>query len=369
MDLELERVYLQVMQARIAEDLFGAEDVVLAPSKLFEHLEKKRASLVRVLEADGYLGEDREGACEARARLEKFWADVKLRVPRNLYGLPGYQTGRSPTLRKSFRVGEHSYHLGHTLSEADGTATYLGAVEMHDVHLGEVMFKVAQTPLNNPTIAREDRILSLLHTEEIPQWKHLPIVLDRFQSQNRAGLVFRKVSGNSLSWLRSRPQHLKGLDQRDAIWMLDRTLSCLGYVHRCGIVHGTLSPDRMVFQHLSHNIVLTEWGDAVHRPALSGECVEKVIEPFSAPEVVDHGVIGPWSDIYSLGKVMIWLLGGDPKRNEIPQGVVTPLKNFLLRMVQEDRYARPTDAWALWDEENRIKDAHWERKFRALNVA
>jgi hypothetical protein len=91
--------------------------------------------------------------------------------------------------------------------------------------------------------------------------------------------------------------------------------------------------------------------------------------PFCAPEVIAAGEIGPWSDIYALGKTMIWLIGGDPVSNSIPTQVEPEFANFLLRMVHEDHYQRSTDCWELYEEQCRIKDALWPRKFLHFDVS
>ena len=66
---------------------------------------------------------------------------------------------------------------------------------------------------------------------------------------------------------------------------------------------------------------------------------------------------------------MIWLLAGPNASNSIPDGVDPLLGNFLLKLVQEDPYKRPADAWELHAEHCRIKDALWPRKFIHLDLS
>lgn len=368
MDPILERAHEQIMHAHIAEDLFGAEDVVVPFPKLKKHLEAQYTPLFQATEVEGYHGEDREAALEARERLSELWDDALSRANLNLYGLPRPGIQHPPHVSRSFTVGPRTYYVGAKDQEDDFSSLIDGYLELSRKPLGEVMYRVANDPTHNSLVEQEGRILYLLHSREVPQWKHLPIVLDRFTTNGRAGLVLRKINGHTLAWLRSRPQHRAGLDQRDMIWMLDRTLSVLGYVHRCGIVHGAIRPDAITVQHLSHNAILTDWQHAVHRPAESGARVSVSFPGFSAPEVQDPTKVGPWSDIFALGKTIIWLLGGNPETNEIPQRVERPLADFLHRMVEEEVDKRPDDAWSLYQEQVQIKNSLWAKKFRALDV-
>jgi hypothetical protein len=88
---------------------------------------------------------------------------------------------------------------------------------------------------------------------------------------------------------------------------------------------------------------------------------------FSPPEIHTEK-IGPWSDVYSLGKLMIWLVGGDPETNQMPKAVDPRIQDFLLQMVQEDIYRRPSDCWELKTHFEQLKDAMWERKYLMFDM-
>jgi serine/threonine protein kinase len=151
--------------------------------------------------------------------------------------------------------------------------------------------------------------------------------------------------------------------------MLTRALSALGYAHSQGLVHGALNPDRLIVQPRSHNALIVGWSSAAYRPATTGERIKPPFGEFSAPEVRDAAEIGPWSDIYSLGKLMIWLLGGNHVTNEFPPGIEPPLQRFILSLVTESYLARPADAWALHEQHNRIKDRLWKRKYLHFDMS
>lgn len=364
MDSDLENVHLQIMQARMPEDLFGAENVFLPPGLLQGCLDKKFTQLKATTDPAKYQHpEDKEVATELSQQLSQFYEEALNRVRSNLYGLPGHGTQRPSHATKSFTVGPNRYYLGAVTARTDYDTRYVGYLEREELLLGSVAIHLATREEENERVEREIRTLDVLHKKAVPQWKHFPVVLDRFRAGLRTGVVFRNSSGFTLAKVRHHRTHHTGVDQRHMVWMLDRVLSCLGYVHSCGIVHGALSPESILIEPLSHNAIITEWGGAALNPARSKERIEATPTLYTAPEVASSGKIGPWSDIYSVGKVMIWLLGGSPENNELPATVEAPLRDLLLSMVQEEIEKRPSNAWDLYSLENQIKDSLWERKF------
>ena len=369
MDPELESVCEQVMLARRIESLLGAEDIVLPPRMLKDFLRKEYERFQTQLDPQSsLLSDDHEIAREASAKLELLYQEALSRIDRRQFGLPGYNRERPKDATSSFSIGANRYFKGRLLHENEWSQTYQGFLEHQGLHLGEVDIKVTKSTNDTNRSQNEVRVLEILHRKEVPQWKHLPLIVDKFTSGKRIGSIFRKISGYSLSEVHEHPLHKEGVDRRDVIWMLDRILSALGYVHRQSVVHGGLTPETILIQPTSHNVIIVDWSSAVYSPATSGERSCVFSEVFAAPEAKNSGEIGPWSDIYSIGKIMIWLLGGDPLCNQIPDTVEEPLRRFLLTMVKESRFARPADAWLLHEEETRIKDSLWERKFRHFEM-
>ena len=281
----------------------------------------------------------------------------------------GYGGALPTSQSKTFVVGNRRYYVEARLQDDYGSSTYEGLLELEGRSMGQVTIKREQSPKGDLFIENELRILDILHGKSVPQWKHLPTVLDRFSSAGRAGMVLQRLGGHSLTEVRSHRLHRDGVDERHMVWMLDRALSCLGYVHQCGVVHGNLTPENMRIDAASHNVVIGGWGAAAHNPAITAEQIRVFSDEFGAPEVKEQGEIGPWSDIYSLGKIMIWLLGGNHLTNQMPKGIKAPIQSFLLEMVNEDRFQRPSDAWALHAEETRIKDALWRRQFLHFDIS
>jgi serine/threonine protein kinase len=70
--------------------------------------------------------------------------------------------------------------------------------------------------------------------------------------------------------------------------------------------------------------------------------------PWSPPELAARLPPIPSSDLYSLGRVMIWLLGGDPATHVMPPSVDERLGRFLLFFVRESARQRAQDAWEMY---------------------
>lgn len=365
MDSDLLSVVERITDSQSAEDLFGAVDVVLPPEKLLALLDEKCLPFRQATDAERYFeSNDREAAEEARRRLEVLYEDAAERIQLGVYGLFGRERARPARIQRSFVLGANRYYVGDALTTGERCLLSTVFVERRGVHLGEAVVKLVREPAASFSALREVEILARLHSVPVPQWKHLPFVLDRFETKGRTGLVLRRMHGATLADVRRYRPHADGIDIRDAVWMLDRILSCLGYVHRRGIVHGRLTPEHVMLNGPDHNAFIVGWGGAVQDPAVTRARIEGARTEFTAPEILDGGQLGRWTDLYSVGKLFIWLLGGDPETNRLPEGLEQPFRELFLRLVEPRPEARPDDAWEIYQEQVRIKRGLWKTAYR-----
>lgn len=369
MDADLVPVHDRVMGALRPEDAFAPLTVLVPPRLLEKHLAPEMETMRAVLDPDRYSSfDDKEAAQSARDRLEYFFKDAITKAEKGLYALDDYSElppsrdvklisvdGTAYTIGRKFEIGAHSSLYNGRMSVGSGS--------------GGVVIRLANTPDDNPYLYNEIRNLDLLHRQDVGYWKSIPFMFARFSAGERVGIITRYFDGLTLSSVRTNKLHVNGLDQRHMVWVMDRMLGLLGYVHSIGMVHGRIHPDRIRVRPSNHNAMLTGWGHSVYQPAVSGETILSMTDEFEAPEVTESKNIGPWTDIYSLGKTLIWLVGGDPLTNNIPEGVEPKIKQFLLNMVRKSYKARPHDAWQLFRAQNRIKDTLWKRQFIHLNLA
>ena len=368
MDSDLQPVYDRVMNASRPEDLFDELRMVLPARLMEEHLKSEIAALRAVVDNSKYEQyDDQEAAKLASDKLESLYIEAIRKSDAGLYNLNDYKMVPVTGNTKVITVKDNRFVIGPKRHIGTHSTIYDGRVEI-DEGTGAVMFRVANTPEDNPYLFKEIQVLDRLHQKDVGYWRSLPHSFGQFNTGERVGIVYRKFDGYTLEEIRSYILHKDGLDQRHMIWILDRLLSLLGYVHSRGVVHCHISPASVRVRPSNHNILLTGWSGSVSKPAITGERTHTSNSVFEAPEISVSGRIGPWTDIYAAGKTMIWILGGDPVTNEIPNNVEPKIRKFLCNMVRESINARPHDAWQLYKAQNRLKDSLWTRQFRHLEM-
>ncbi len=357
------------MQATRPEETFAELTVLIPPRLLAKHLTPEMEEMRAVLAPERYSSfDDKEAATAARARLEAFFEEALAKAGKGTYAMDDYSVAPPPSGGKTIVVGGVTYSIGEKFEIGDHSSLYRGRTAAGRGSAG-VVIRLANTPDDNPHLYNEIRNLELLHRQDVGYWRAIPFMLARFNAGERVGIVSRYFDGLTLSAVRANKLHASGLDQRHMVWVMSRMLGLLWYVHSLGMVHGRIHPDRILVRPSNHNAMLSGWGHAVYRPAVTGECITPEGSAFEAPEVTESKSTGPWTDIYCLGKTLVWLVGGDPVTNEMPRAVEQKIKQFLLNMVRKNPKARPHDARQLFEAQNRIKDSLWERRFIHLNLA
>ena len=370
MDTGLEQTFELIMNAVSAEEVFGIVDVVLPPDEMLAHLKRKYEQLHNITSPENWQSiEDREAAGDADLRLKEFYQEAQGRIKAGLYGLGG-STRKRPTGAGTFTTGKREYWVGEVLADGDISTVYEGMCALSDGAAGEVVIKVVNDVEDNDLALNEIRILEKLHSQSAPQWKHLPLLLDSFMTdEGQQGIVLRKFRGFTLEQVRNHRNYREGVDRKHMVWMLNRTLSAIGYAHALGIVHCNITPDHIMVKPDDHNACILDWGYAASRPGETGDGFKVFTEGFSAPEVKEKKPPIPASDIYSIGKCMIYLLGGDVQTNEMPDSVELRVQSFLQWMAHESPLQRPQDAWELHPQLIQMIEELWgKRRFLHLSM-
>ena len=369
MEAELERVANLLREARDPEDVFGTESVMLPRSAQLARRRETYEALKAVTALEYLAPEANEMARDLDNRLETFYRRAQTRIEAGAYNLPG--RGQAVPLRyqdRYFEVGSKRYTIGPRYGEGDEAVFYNGWLEADGAIVGEVLLKVAKSPEQSPFLEREANALAILCREEYRETAYLPCPLDRFESDGRMGTVLRRVDGFNLRQVRDYWPHRQGLDGRDMAWMLGRTLGVVGLAHMRGIVHGRICPEHILIEPATHLTVVAGWGGCAIVPARSGQRIAAGIPTFSAPELA-AGDIGPWCDVYSIGKTYLWLMGGNAETGELPASVAPRIAAFLRHLCASDPKQRPEDCWKLLETFGRIRDELWgERKWRPFDM-
>jgi hypothetical protein len=247
-----------------------------------------------------------------------------------------------------------SYRLTSRVARGD-LATVYGGVRIPPAAAGEVVFKLADDAADNDLLQAEVRTLQRLSAVSSPQSKHLPVVLDQVRTADgRAGTLFERIDGKDLVTLRERLPG--GVPQRHLIWIMRRLLSVLGWAHKNGVLHGNVEPAHILVRPADHNVWLVDWSWAIVEPAKTGQSFRCLNEDYGPPEARDRKAPLPSSDLYSLGKAMIYAAGGDPATNALPDTVDLRLQRFLRFFVVESALGRAGDAWDMYKQLDNLRE-------------
>lgn len=258
--------------------------------------------------------------------------------------------------------------------------TTIGGYHIADVaHIGDVailyavegdpsaLFKVAREPVANELIEREARALQILDDQGDPQYlPYVPRLVDAVRLRDpgtgveRAANVLGTVAGlHSLTEvLQIYPE---GLDPRDVAWMWRRLLVALGFVHRCGIVHGAVFPEHVLIEPDQHGVVLVDW---CYAAIGDGGRLAATLDRYARwypQEVIQREAVGPGTDIALATRCMRALMG----RNAPPA-----LDAFARGCLLAPLSRRPDDAWRLLDElDETLERCFGPRRFRPFTLS
>lgn len=135
---------------------------------------------------------------------------------------------------------------------------------------------------------------------------HIPRIVDCFETENDFFLVEEYFEGNTLEHI---IQEKKGIDEKKALEWIIQIAKILNFLHQMEnpIIYNDLKPSNMIAAP-DESIKLIDFGSAREKGSettfLSGTI------GYAAPELYKGGPIDRATDIFSLGKVMYYMLTG-----------------------------------------------------------
>ena len=140
------------------------------------------------------------------------------------------------------------------------------------------------------------------------------------------------------------------------VWMFNRMLEGLDYVHKNGYVHGALTPEHVVVfasdakdHPYNHGAKIVDWSYSV-KIGDRVKAISPAWEEFYPPEITSKQSVDPSTDIYMAAKCIIYVLGGDPCNDTLPPYIPSYLTRFLRGCVMKRKDLRPLDALVLHKE-------------------
>ena len=157
---------------------------------------------------------------------------------------------------------------------------------------------------------------------------HLVRVYRVFEAYGTAYLVTEYVEGRTLTAEVDAEGPLSEARVRD---MLAALTDGLSVVHAAGLLHRDIKPGNVIVRP-DGTPVLIDFGAARQAIGRHSRSVTAVLTPGYAPieQYSARGNQGPWTDIYALGAVAYWALGG-----EVPEDATERVRNDRLRPLTE----------------------------------
>jgi len=356
MNEELNRVYNHIKQAVCVEDIFGAVAEDESVKKSYRHLSQ-------VIHPDRHNDpSDKEMAEDAFKDLSAFYQTAQKKLENGTYGTRSQEPESDTKIVFVIKTRKREYHIKSTLAQGDLSTVYSGDCLGGEDSASMVAVKVIEDIADNDLAQNELKVLRIFHSEPTAQSKHLPVLLDQFKTtEGQVGIILCLIDGYDLCSVHEK--YPDGVPQKHVIWMLNRLLSAIGYVHSRGVIHGNIEPSHLMIQPRDHNLFLVDWSYSAINPFQSGDGFKIFNEDYSPPEVAEKKPPIPASDLYSIGKCMIYLLGGDVKNNLMPPSVNERLQRFIQFFVRESPLQRAQDAWEMHEKLIEMRDELWGQRF------
>lgn len=176
---------------------------------------------------------------------------------------------------------------------------------------------------------RECQALSALNHPGIARLIHSGMTLG-----NRPYMIIEHIDGMPVDEFAR--QH--SLGARECARLMLRLTRAVSHAHRHSFVHRDIKPENVLVDHRGDPHLLdfgvVEWLE----PGDSGNALHAYSPGFAAPEQVAGGTVSTAVDVYSLGKLLDYILeisGADPE--------LTAIATRATRQVPEERYPNATD--------------------------
>ncbi|MFC1697380.1 protein kinase [Nanoarchaeota archaeon] len=267
--------------------------------------------------------------------LKEYSKDKK--IVKNLKEAQGILLNKSK--RKSYDDGLYNiegkvigkYKIERLIAEGGFGKTYYG---MHTMINTPVCIKHANH------ISPQDEEILMEEAKAIWDLRHygIPTIRDILKLDDGSmALVMSYIPGPTLEQIIEKNG---SLDPENVMWITERCLNILKYLHFNGVVHGDIKPQNIIIQPDTHHVTLVDYGLSLVRPTAGSE--SKGYTPFFAPpEQIRGDTLLPESDFFGLGMTMIYALGGDIEKKNVPESLDDNICEFIKRFIVYDVMSRP----------------------------
>lgn len=167
--------------------------------------------------------------------------------------------------------------------------------------------------------------------------------IDKGIDQQGIYILTEMIDGCTLDeFVAKNPEYFK--NKKHVERFVSQMLDVLDYLHNNQVLHLDLKPSNIIITRTGHNVKLVDLGFAY------SDCYQDIAagmtRKYAAPEQLNGGEVGPWTDIYSFGKVLLTLFNNGKSQDAV-QSVPSHYRNFVKKCVErtpDQRFATVADA-------------------------
>lgn len=345
----VKQIYEKLVRSKRPIDFFGK-------IANLEELKKAYRRYAKLIHPDIVKSNEKYIACEAFAMLSKINLKAEEEFENGLYEIVNvldlYKL-KDPMFE--IKIKDVQYKFYEHFFDGEVADVFRGTDGSNLLYL-----KLAKDYEDNDLLEQEfDTLKKVVH-------QSLVVVRERIIINDCTSIIMDEVMGTSM--LDILKEYPRGIDAEHLMWMMERLLSVVGYLHFNMVVHGNIKPEHIIINKDNHNVSLVGFSFSIPKANTKDARYMVKNDIYSAPEVSKTAIVLPNSDIYSIGKIAIELLGGDVKRNGMPISVNEKIRTFIRKMVEADSNKRPNDAWKLWDEVRILRtEVYGNTRFKKFN--
>jgi serine/threonine protein kinase len=226
------------------------------------------------------------------------------------------------------------YVVKSPLAKGDICDLYL----VESIRCDDAVLKIVRSARDNDLLEREVATLKAVQAEpSTPVQHYAPQVLSSFKASGRRAIVMAHQDGY-LSLEDIMAMYPAGLDFRHIVWMGNRLLSILGFIHRRGIVHGAILPPHLLYHPTSHDLCLIDWCYS----AQGGATIPARVNRYAGcyPDEVGRKISAvPATDLYMMAQTLRSASALTPDRFDA----------LFQYCTAGSPASRPDDAWSVQD--------------------
>ncbi|MFO0954488.1 MAG: hypothetical protein U0835_25675 [Isosphaeraceae bacterium] len=244
---------------------------------------------------------------------------------------------------------KRAYRLVRRLAVGDLTDVHLARGEADGTNY---VLKAARVPDAAEALETERRVLERIvrAAAETHYGRFFPALVESFAVFDGAPKrvnVFRQVP--NLYTLEQIHARHPALDGRHLGWIFKRLLTAVGFAHGQGWLHGAVAPPHVLLDVEGHGLVLVGWGHSVEKGDRITSGPARYADWYP-PEVRRKDPARPATDVYMAARCMLYLAGGDPVSQSMPEAVPREMQAFFRYCLLEGPKLRPGDAWSALDD-------------------